>query len=166
MNLLYTEDVIKERVKSLGKQITFDYRHKEFVILGVLTGAFIFVADLARQITGDFEITFIDIQSYGDDTQSSGECQIGFLDMRKVLDKHVLIVDDIADTGLTLKALLEQVIPLAKSVKTCVLFHKQAREQYNVPLDYIGFEIEDRFIFGYGLDNKGKDREQPCVYAL
>lgn len=163
MNLLYTEDVIKERVKSLGKQITFDYRHNEFVILGVLTGAFIFVADLVRQITGDFEIRFIEASSYGNDTQSSGQCLLGNADVK---DKHVLIVDDIVDTGLTLKALLEQVIPLAKSVKTCVLFHKQAREQYNVPLDYIGFEIEDRFIFGYGLDNKGKDREQPCVYAL
>jgi hypoxanthine phosphoribosyltransferase len=163
MNLLYTEDVIQERVKSLGKQITFDYQHKEFVILGVLTGAFIFVADLVRQITGDFEIRFIEASSYGDNQESSGQCLIGQADIK---DKHVLIVDDIADTNLTLKVLLERITPLAKSVKTCVLFHKQAREQYQVPLDYAGFEIENRFIFGYGLDNKGKDREQRCVYVL
>lgn len=122
--LLYTESDIQKRIQCLGKQIRDDYEGKEFVILGVLTGAFIFVADLVRQINGNFEVCFINAKSYGENTESSGQCVIG--DCIDLKNKHILIVDDIADTNLTLKKLIDKFTDTAKSVKTCVLFHKSS----------------------------------------
>ncbi len=158
---------IAARVKELGAQISREYSGKELVLVGVLKGSFIFMADLARAISGDVRVDFLGVQSYGDETKSSGVVQITF-DLTKPIDgKHVLIVEDIVDTGLTMDYLLEQMRTRhPASVKLCALLHKPSRMKKPCVIDYLGFTIPDLFVIGYGLDYAQKYRNLPFIGVL
>lgn len=154
---LLTEAQIQARVAEIGAQITADYpNHDEpLLLVGVLKGAAIFIADLVRSIDRPVEYDFVALASYGAATESSGEVRI-LKDLdASALGKHVLIVEDILDTGMTLRFsyLIENLIARhALSVKVCILLDKPARRKVEVPVDYRGFEIADRFVVGYGMD--------------
>jgi hypoxanthine phosphoribosyltransferase len=157
LDVMITEEQIARRVGELGAAITRDYPdHQEpLLLVGVLKGATLFLADLVRVIDRPVEFDFVAIASYGAATRSSGEVRV-LKDLEAaVAGKHVLIVEDILDTGLTLRFsyLIETLRARhAASVKVCVLLDKPARRRVEVPVDYRGFEIEDRFVVGYGMD--------------
>ena len=159
---------IAARVAELGEQITRDYADKELVLVGVLKGSFIFMADLARAIAkNDMRTEFLGVQSYGDETSSSGVVQITF-DLTKPIDgKHVLIVEDIVDTGLTMEYLLENLRTRhPASVRLCALLHKPSRMKKPCTIDYLGFTIPDLFVVGYGLDYAQNYRNLPYIGVL
>lgn len=161
---LYAPEQIQARVRELGAEITRDYRGKPLVLLCVLKGSFMFAADLARCIDLPLRVEFLGVQSYGDDTTSSGVVQIT-LDLARPVDgEEVLIVEDIVDTGLTLDYLVHQVQTRGPaSVKVCALLHKPARTKKKVSIDYLGFTIDDVFVVGYGLDWAQKYRNMPEI---
>ncbi|MCC6901826.1 MAG: hypoxanthine phosphoribosyltransferase [Polyangiaceae bacterium] len=161
---LYTPEQIQARIRELGAQITRDYRNRPLVLLCVLKGSFMFAADLARAIDLPLRVEFLGVQSYGDDTTSSGVVQIT-LDLARPVDaEDVLIVEDIVDTGLTLDYLMHQIQARnAASVKICALLHKPARTKKQVSIDYLGFTIDDVFVVGYGLDWAQKYRNVPEI---
>jgi len=145
---------IAERVRELGAQITRDYAGQELVLVGVLKGSFLFLADLARAIEStEVRVEFLGVQSYGDETSSSGVVEITF-DLKKPIDgKHVLLVEDIVDTGLTMDYVKKNLSTRnPASVKLCSLLHKPARQKVATHIDYLGFTIDDLFVVGYGLD--------------
>lgn len=144
---------IQSRVEHLGQRITADYQDKELVLIGILKGSFVFVADLARVIDLPLSVDFMAVSSYGMSTRSSGVVRI-VKDLDHGLDgKHVLVVEDIVDTGLTLNYIYGHVKSRgAMSVKICALLDKVGRRQVAVPVHYKGFEIPDEFVVGYGLD--------------
>ena len=160
----YSAEQIQARVRELGAEIARDYRGKPLVILCVLKGSFVFAADLARAIDLPLRVEFLGVQSYGDDTNSSGVVRIT-LDLARPVDgEDVLIVEDIVDTGLTLDYLMHQVQSRnAASVKVCALLHKPARTQKKVSIDYLGFTIDDVFVVGYGLDWAQTYRNMPEI---
>ena len=165
--ILLTEEQIRDKVAELGKQITHDYEGKNVVLLGTLKGAVPFIADLARAISLPLEIDYMAISSYGNSTHSSGVVRI-LKDLEGPIDrKHVLIVEDIVDSGLTLHYLMDvlrQRRPL--SLRVCTLLDK-GRERVKVAnLDYIGFRIPDQFVVGYGLDYAQRYRNLPYVGVL
>lgn len=163
--ILISSEEIQKRVKELGKQITEDYQGKEIVVVGVLTGAYVFVADLLREVKTPIErLEFISISSYGDSMESSGNVRM-YLDLKKdIKDKHVLIIEDIVDTGLTLHSLMELFEARhPASIKLASLLYKPAREKYKINIDYLGFTIDDHFVYGYGLDLFSKCRHVPHV---
>ncbi len=155
---------IKERVATLGRRITVDYQGKELILVGILKGSFVFVADLARTIDLPLAVDFMAVSSYGTSTKSSGVVRI-VKDLDYSLEgKHVLVVEDIVDTGLTLNYIYGHVKSRgAMSVKICSLLDKVSRRQVAVPLHYKGFEIPDEFVVGYGLDVGEKYRNLPDV---
>ena len=154
-----TESEIAEKVRQLGVQITKDYRDRPPVLVGVLKGSFVFLADLARAIDLPLTVEFLGVQSYGDATESSGVVRITLDLARPTEGKDVLIVEDIVDTGLTSRYLLEQLEGRGpSSVKLCALLHKPARTLAPVQIDYLGFTIPDEFVVGYGLDAAQKYR--------
>lgn len=167
--VLLTQEQIAVRVAELGAQISVDYAGKELMLICILKGANIFLADLARQITLPLSYDFVAVSSYGADTKSSGVVRI-LKDLdESVESKHVLVVEDIVDTGLTLRLsyLLENLRSRrAASVKVCTLLDKPSRRRMDVPVDYHGFQVEDRFVVGYGLDYGGKYRNLPYVGVL
>jgi hypoxanthine phosphoribosyltransferase len=161
---LYSAEQIRQRVQALGQQIARDYHDKSLVVLSILKGSFVFTADLMRAIDLPLRVEFLGVQSYGDDTQSSGVVQIT-LDLTRPIDgEHVLIVEDIVDTGLTLDYIRGQIdARRAASVKVCSLLHKPARMKKRVEIDYLGFTIDDVFVVGYGLDWAQKYRNLPMI---
>ena len=163
VNVYLSQDQIQQRVKELGAQISKDYANKEIVLVGVLNGSFIFLADLVREITVPASIEFISASSYVG-TESSGNLKIN-LDLKAdIKDKHVLIVEDIVDTGLTISELKKDFLKRApKSLKLVSLLFKPARLEHKVDIDYLAFEIEDNFVIGYGLDFDGRYRELPYI---
>jgi hypoxanthine phosphoribosyltransferase len=164
---LISESAIQARVKALGQQITADYAGKSLVLLGVLKGSFMFAADLARAIDLPLRVEFLGVRSYGADTKSSGVVQITQDLTRPIAGDHVLIVEDIVDTGLTLSYLCGQLLTRGpSSVKVCALLHKPARSVRPVDIDYLGFTVEDVFVVGYGLDYAEKYRNLPYVGVL
>lgn len=165
---LLSQSAIAARVKALGAQISADYAGKSLVLLCVLKGSFIFAADLARAIDLPLRVEFLGVRSYGDDTRSSGVVQITQDLTRPITsDDHVLIVEDIVDTGLTLSYLREQLLArMPAAVKVCALLHKPARSVRPVEIDYLGFTVEDVFVVGYGLDHAEQYRNLPYVGVL
>jgi hypoxanthine phosphoribosyltransferase len=158
---------IQQRVAELGAQIQKDHPHGSLVILGVLKGSFIFLADLARTISRPLRVEFLGVQSYGAGKSSSGAVQIT-LDLTNPIDgSDVIIVEDIVDTGLTAQFLMQQLAARqARSVKLCSLLHKPARSVQPVNIDYLGFTIEDVFVVGYGLDYAQKYRNLPDICVI
>ncbi|HVY28079.1 MAG TPA: hypoxanthine phosphoribosyltransferase [Polyangiaceae bacterium] len=164
---LLSAQVISERIRALGQQITADYAGKSLVLLCVLKGSFVFAADLARAIDLPLRVEFLGVRSYGDDTRSSGVVQITLDLTRPISGDHVLLVEDIVDTGLTLSYLREQLLARTPaSVKVCALLHKPARSLKPVEIDYLGFQVEDVFVVGYGLDHAERYRNLPYVGVL
>jgi len=162
--VLLSEETIQSRVKELGRIISADYAGVEEVLLiGVLRGCFIFLADLSRCITISGCIDFVAVSSYEDNTRP-GALRL-FLDARlDITGKHVLLVDDIADTGHTLAYLLNLLGERKPaSLKTCVLLRKPERLEKDVRIDYLGFDIPDLWVYGYGLDNAGRCRALPYL---
>lgn len=155
---------IAERVRALGEQITRDYRDRELVLVPVLTGSFVFAADLMRAIDLPLTVGVLSVRSYGDEAASSGVVQIT-QDLRHAIDgKDVLLVEDIVDTGLTLSYLRENLLTRnPHSLKLASLLHKPARTIKQVPIDYLGFTIEDVFVVGYGLDHAQRYRNLPFI---
>ncbi len=162
-----TKSEIQDRVAALGERISADYKGKDLVLIGVLKGAFIFLSDLIRHITVPIKIDFIRAASYGDDTETSGCIKLSKdveIDLR---DKHVLLVEDIIDTGLTLANLVDYLKSLGlKSIKTCALVDKRERRQAAVSVDYACHIVEEGFLVGYGLDYAEDYRHLPEIYHL
>jgi hypoxanthine phosphoribosyltransferase len=167
MKTLISRPKIDRRVKSLAQRISRDYKGKELVLIGILKGAFVFLADLIRSITIPVEVDFIQVASYGASTASSGVIKIKKDIDLPVVNKHILIVEDIVDYGYTLDYLLRFLKhKKPRSVKICALLDKPARRKVKVPISYKGFTVPDRFIVGYGLDFNEKCRNLPAVGYL
>lgn len=166
---LLSRESIARRVAELGRQITEDYRRhgEDLVLLGVLKGSVIFLADLCRAIDLPLSLDFIGIASYGDETRSSGVVQITSDLTRPIEGKHVLIIEDIIDTGLTAHYLMDNLITRKPaSVKLCSLLHKPDRAVRAVSIDYLGFTVPDKFVVGYGLDVAQRYRNVPFIGYL
>jgi len=165
--ILITSEEIGARVRELGQQITNDYAGQEILMIGVLRGAVIFMADLARSIKRPMDIDFMAISSYGLSTNSSGVVRI-IKDLDEVVEgRHILIIEDIIDSGLTLNYLVDNIKSRKPaSVRICTLLSKPDRRKVNVTVDYNGFIIPDHFVVGYGLDYAGKYRNLPFIGVL
>ncbi len=158
VDVLISEEDLRARVAAMGAEITRDYQGKPLVLIGVLKGSFIFLADLIRAIDLPVMVDFIGISSY-QGTRSTGVVQITSDLTRPIEGKHVLLVEDIVDTGLTMKYLLDNLATRRpESVRIAALLEKPARAQVKIPIDYRGFVIGDEFVVGYGLDWDGKLR--------
>ena len=165
---LISATAIAARVAELGAQITADYaplsRAADVVMVGVLKGSVIFLADLVRQIAAPVYLEFIGISSYGDATVSSGVVQITQDLSRPIEGKHVIVVEDIVDTGHTVHYLLENLATRRPaSIKLCALLHKPERSEREVKIDYLGFTIPNKFVVGYGLDVAQQFRNLPFI---
>ena len=165
--VLVTREQIAHRVKELGQKISEDYKGKELVLIGVLKGAFIFLADLIREITIPVDMDFIAVSSYADGTKTSGVVRL-IKDMDiSISGKHVLIIEDIVDTGLTLNHLKELFSTRnPESLKICAIFDKPSRRLVPIEIDYKGIEIPNKFVIGYGLDYAGRYRNLPDLCVL
>lgn len=165
--VLIDRERIRERVIALGQQIDADHPDGSLVLLGVLKGSFVFLADLVRAITRPLRVEFLGVQSYGSAKTSSGAVQIT-LDLTSPIDgADVIVVEDIVDTGLTAQFLMHQLAARqARSVKLCSLLHKPSRSVRAVPIDYLGFTIEDVFVVGYGLDYAQKHRNLADICVI
>lgn len=167
LKTLISEDQIKTRVAELAAQIDRDYAGQELILVGVLNGAFIFLADLARRLQLPVRIDFIRLTSYGTAAVSSGEVRI-MKDVELPLrDRHVLVVEDIMDSGLTLDFLRRHLLGhRPASLKICCLIDKLERQDVKVPLDYVGFTVPKGFLVGYGLDYAHQYRHCPEICEL
>lgn len=167
MKPLIDADTIAARVAELGRQISDDYRGKELVIVPVLKGSYVFAADLVRAIDMEVAIDFLGVRSYGNGQESSGVVQITTDLSHSIEGKHVILVEDIVDTGLTI-AYLRQNLATRRpaSVKVAALLHKPARTLVPAHIDYLGFTVDDVFIVGYGLDYAQKFRNLPYLAVI
>jgi hypoxanthine phosphoribosyltransferase len=165
--ILIGEGELQERIRALGAEISADYQGRELLLVGVLKGAVFFMADLMRAISVACEIDFMAISSYGAATDSSGVVRIlKDLDIN-IEGRHVLVVEDIIDSGLTLSYLLRNLESREPAtLEICALLTKPARREVDVPVRYIGFEIPNRFVIGYGLDFAERYRNLPYVGVL
>jgi hypoxanthine phosphoribosyltransferase len=158
---------IARRVAELGEQIGRDYAGRDLVMVGVLKGVFIFMADLVRALPFPVEVDFVRLCSYGAGTETSGEVIITKDVELSLTDRDVLIVEDIVDTGLTLAFLKEHLSRhRPRSLKICCFIDKKERREVEVPLDYVGFPVEQGFLVGYGLDCGEQSRTLPEVFIL
>jgi hypoxanthine phosphoribosyltransferase len=165
--ILISEEEIQNRVIEIAAEIDRDYQSAgQVVLIGILKGAFIFTADLSRKLTIPHSVDFMSISSYGDQAISEGAVRL-ILDLRKpVTNQHVIVVEDIVDTGHTMNYLYRTLKGRdPASLKTCTLFKKN-RESLDIPLDYVGFELPDVWVVGYGLDYADKHRTLPYIAAL
>lgn len=166
LEILIPSSDIKQKVKDIADRINKDFEGEELYVIGILKGSFMFFADLVRELKGRVFIDFMQVSSYGTGMESFGEV-IFIKDMSvDIKDKNVLIVDDIIDTGRTLKALVEALsIRGPKNLKTVVLLDKKERREVDYEADYVGFVIPDRFVVGYGLDwaEEGRNLKDICI---
>ena len=163
--VLYSVAQVQRRVRQLARQISSDYTDRHPVMLGVLRGVFCFMADLIRQITVPLEVDFMAISYYGGETRSSVKITKD-IDLN-LADRHVIMVEDIVDTGLTLSYILNHLkAKNPASIKVCTLLDKRARRIVDIPLDYVGFEVPDEFVVGYGLDYREEYRNLPFIGIL
>lgn len=166
-SVLISREEIDKRVKELGEEITRDYKDKDILVVGILKGAVIFMSELVQRIDKPVTMDFMAVSSYGKSSVSTGEVRI-IKDLdNSVEGKDILIVEDIIDTGYTLQYLTDNLTKRgAKSVKICTFLDKIDRREVDIPVDYIGFEVPDEFIVGYGLDYAEMGRNLPYVAAL
>ncbi len=165
--VLLSAEEIAAKVKELGAQISKDYQGKNLLVVGILKGAVIFLSDLVREIRTPLGLDFMAVSSYGVSTKSSGVVRIMKDLERSIEDYHILIVEDIIDTGLTLKYLVENLRSRGpQSVKVCTLLDKPSRRKVDVEADYNGFSIPDEFVVGYGLDYSERFRHLPYIGVL
>ncbi|MBQ2908676.1 MAG: hypoxanthine phosphoribosyltransferase [Clostridia bacterium] len=165
--ILFTEEQIQTRIKEIAAQIDKDYAGETPVVVGILKGCFMFFADLVRQMKTNIEIDFMSISSYGNNTKSSGEVKmIKDLD-RTIEGRHVIIIEDIIDTGYTLKYLMTTLSARnPKSIKLCTLLDKKSRREVDISPDYVCFDVGDEFVVGYGLDYAQLYRNLPVIGVL
>ena len=165
--VLIEADALQQRVAELGEEVSVDYAGRDLLLVGVLKGAVFFMADLMRHLTIPCEIDFMAISSYGDSTDSSGVVRIlKDLDIN-IEGRHVLVVEDIIDSGLTLSYLIRNLEAREPAtLEVCALLTKPERREIHVPVKYVGFEIPNRFVIGYGLDFAERYRNLPYVGVL
>lgn len=164
---LFSEDDIHQMCVRLGKKLTEDYAGKNPIVVGALKGAVYFLTDVTRQMDVEHQLDFLDVSSYGDSMESSGEVKIVSDMAADVKDRDVLIVEDIIDTGLTLKFMKDLLKKRgAKSVKCCALLNKEARRSLDVEVEYYGSDVGNEFVVGYGLDFMNKYRNLPYIGVL
>ena len=165
--VLFTEEQLRQKVRELGAQITVDYQGKYPLIVSVLKGSYVFMADLTRCIDVPCQVDFMVVSSYGAGTKTSGEVQI-IKDLENSIDgRDLIIVEDILDSGVTLSYLMKVLNARgANSIRLCTLLSKPDRRKVEVPIDYLGFEIPDEFVVGYGLDFAEKYRNLPYIGIL
>lgn len=165
--VLFSREKIAKEIKRLGQEISRDYGDQEIMLVGVLKGSFLFIADLIRELETPAVVDFVRLASYGSGTQTSG-----IIEFRKELempikDRHVIIVEDIVDSGYTLECLFNKLLLQGpKSLKICTLIDKRARREVDIEADYVGISMEDGFIIGYGLDHDEKYRDLPDIYII
>ena len=165
--ILYTEEQIKQRVKELGEQITRDYAGKTPLLIGVLKGCFVFLADIARSIDLFCEIRFLIASSYGFSSVTSGTVKMGTALDFDIEGKDVILIEDILDSGVTLSFLRKRILDHnPATLKICTLLDKPARRQVPISVDYLGFECPDEFLVGYGLDYAEHYRNLPFIASL
>ena len=166
-DVLFSEEVIINKVREMGEKISNDYKDKNLIIVGVLKGSVVFAADLLRNVKIHCEIDFMAVSSYGKSTESTGVVRI-LKDLDESVEgKDVLIVEDIVDSGVTLGYLLNYFkTRKANSVEIATLLNKSARRRVDVPVKYIGFEVPDEFIVGYGIDYAERYRNLPFIGTL
>ena len=157
---------ISKRVTELGRQITDDYRGKDPILVGILKGAFVFLSDLMRNIDLSVQIDFIRISTYKSGMKP-GEIDLIMDISMPIRDRHVILVEDIVDTGVTLKFISDRILERTPaSYRICALIDLKQRREVNVKLDYVGFELENGFIVGYGLDMAEEGRNLPNLYNV
>ena len=165
--ILITEEEIQEKVKQLGTQISKDYKGKNPVLICILKGGVVFLSDLMKNITTHVQIDFMVLSSYGDSTKSSGVVRIKKDIDVNILNRDVIIVEDIVDSGLTLKYIDEYFMQhKPASIKICALLDKPESHKIDIKIDYIGFEVGNEFVVGYGLDYSQKYRNLPFFGIL
>lgn len=165
--ILFDKDVLANKVRELGEQISKDYAGEEVLLVGILKGASVFLSDLIRQISLPTYIDYMVVSSYGNSAETSGVVRI-IKDLEDNIEgKNIIIVEDIIDTGLTLEYLRKNLLSRQpKSLKICTLLDKPARREKEMTIDYKGFEVPDDFIIGYGIDYAEKYRNLPFIGVL
>jgi hypoxanthine phosphoribosyltransferase len=167
LNILFTRDEIAAAVSRLAAEISRDYRGKHPLLIAVLKGSFVFLADLVRQLDFPLEIEFVRLSSYGKGTESSGRVRMAAGALSKIKGRHVLVVEDIIDTGLTAAFLLDYLRrKKPASLKLCSLTDKEARRRVVVNIGYRGLAVPDKFIVGYGIDCDERYRHLPDIYYI
>lgn len=167
LRVLITAEEIQAAVQKLASDISQDYQNKTPLIIGVLKGSFVFLADLVRQLEFPLEIDFIKLSSYGSSQKSSGKIELAGDISSEIRGRDVLVVEDIVDTGLTTAFLLGYLKgKQPASVKLCALTSKPSRRQVQIKIDYLGFDVPDKFVVGYGLDCDEKFRQLPEIHSL
>ncbi len=164
---IVTQEEMRARIKELGKQITHDYAGKDFVLVGVLKGAYAFYADLARAIRIPMRVDFLVVTSYGARSKTTGKVKVVTKLTEEIRDKDVLLVEDIVDSGLTVQSLVKTLAKeKPRSIKVCTLLSKPERRKIEVALEYVGFKIPNKYVVGYGLDYQQKYRNLPYLAVL
>ena len=164
IKILISEEEIQERISEIAAQIMKDYpEKKEIVLVGVLTGAVYFTIDLFRKIKNKVNLQFVKVSSY-ENNKSNGVPHLDYQLKDSITAKDVIVVEDIIDTGITMNYLLDYLrMQKPKTLKLCVLLNKKIKKTHDIPCDYIGFDIEDKYVVGYGLDDNGYNRNLPYI---
>jgi hypoxanthine phosphoribosyltransferase len=166
-SVLITEQQIRKRVKQLAVEIMKTYGDEEITVVSIINGAILFTADLLRQITNPVRLDCMRISSYGNATRSIGTPQLIHNLTLDVSNRHVLLIDDILDTGKTISLVASQISKLhPASIRTCMLLDKHGRREVEFNADFVGFQIPDKFVVGYGLDFAERYRNLPCIGVL
>ncbi|WP_447986923.1 hypoxanthine phosphoribosyltransferase [Nitrospira sp. Nam74] len=164
---IVTQEQMRMRIRELGRQITMDYAGKDLILVGVLKGAYAFYADLARAIRIPMRVDFLVVTSYSGKPKSSGKVKMVTDLTEDIAGRDVLLVEDIVDSGLTAQYLVSTLLRRKpKSIKICSLLSKPERREKNVSIDYVGFEIPNKYVVGYGLDYQQKYRNLPYLAVL
>ncbi len=163
---VFNAEQIQQKVREMGDRISRDYEGKDLVVVGILRGAFMFMSDLVRAIKVPLTVDFVIAASYMK-TNTTGEVKVYYDIREEITGRDVLLIEDIADTGITLNYLRERILlKRPRSLKICVFLNKRERRTVDVPLDYVGFEIPNEYVVGYGLDYDNKYRNLPYIAAF
>jgi hypoxanthine phosphoribosyltransferase len=165
--VLFDESAIHRRLDEIAAQISKDYRNRELTVMAVLNGSLIFMSDLLRRVPLPLKLDCLSVASYHGKAQTSGEVIFKQVEMPDVVDRHILLLDDILDSGHTLAAIRDKLATASpRSIRICVLLSKKKERARQIDADYVGFEIEDEFVVGYGLDFMEQYRNLPYVGVL
>jgi len=165
--ILFDQETIEQRVSQLAVDISKDYEHKHPIIIGILKGSFMFLSELVKRLTIPVQIDFMAISSYGAGTTSSGSIKIRKEIDAEIKDRDIIIIEDIVDTGISMNSLVKHLkMKKPATVKICTLLNKPAARKIEVKIDYKGFDVEDKFIVGYGLDYAENYRQLPYIAIL